>query len=310
MNFNQAPAFFQQQQQVSQQHHQLMASSGSRGVDGWANDFSNLHISQQQPQGHVVNGGNWHEQFLQQQSTASSLAPSASMITSSQISMNYNSSMQQPMQFQQQQEKHSTLSKQQEDRLFEEAFFNIEKQFSQPAAEVVDISKPILEDQQESQEPEKVDENVELSRIANHIVNNIDPSNEKLKSSNFMMLMQQLSQKQVRLEGDKFVDSNGIDVREAPAPVVTETEFSPAVAGGQTIDTSTSINDSFGNPDHKQDSTQTGLPDPLEFLEAQAHERGETNPTKIYSPLEFAKILAPQGVPHPSNWEEKYHDYI
>ncbi|KAF5109720.1 hypothetical protein DV453_001326 [Geotrichum candidum] len=313
MNFNQAPAFFQQQQQ-QQQQQQKSGNAGFRNVEGWASDFSNLHISQQQPHGQVVNGGGWHEQFLQQQNAAPGLAPATSMASYSQVSMYNTSSMQQPMQLQQQQQQQTVLSKQQEDKLFEDAFSNIEKEFQQPVAEVVQIADPIVEEQQvQSQEPEKVDENVELSRIANHIVNNIDPSNEKLKSSNFMMLMQQLSQQQVRLDGDKFVDNNGVDIRDMPASAATINEKPAAessIPAARVLNSETSINESFGKPPHEQDTTMSSLPDPLEFLEAQARDSGETNPEKIYSPLEFAKLLAPQGVPHPSSWEEKYHDYF
>jgi hypothetical protein len=229
----------------------------------------------------------------------------------------YNtSSMQQTMQpqQQQQQQQQSVLSKQQEDKLFEDAFSNIEKEFQQPVAEIVQVADFVVEEQQEqSQGPEKVDENVELSRIANHIVNNIDPSNEKLKSSNFMMLMQQLSQKQVRLDGDKFVDSNGVDIRDTPASAAAmneTTEAESAIRTERVLNSESSINESFGKPPFEQDVTTSSLPDPLEFLEAQARGSGETNPEKIYSPLEFAKLLAPQGVPHPSSWEEKYHDYF
>ena len=77
-----------------------------------ASDFSNLHISQQQPHGRVLDGGA-HGPFLQQQNAAPGLAPATSIASYSQVSMYNTSSMQQPMQLQQQQQQQTVLSKQQ-----------------------------------------------------------------------------------------------------------------------------------------------------------------------------------------------------
>ena len=94
-------------------------------------------------------------------------------------------------------------------------YSNIEKEFQQPVAEVVQIADPIVAGTaMQSQEPEKVDENVELSRIASHIVNNIDPSNEKL---NRQLHDAYATAKPAEVsDGDEFVDNNGVDISRNP----------------------------------------------------------------------------------------------
>lgn len=168
-------------------------------------------------------------------------------------------------------------------KLFEAAFDNIEREINAaPVAQSVEVESHKDAD---VADPE-AKENEELSKIATHIVNNIQGS-EKLGNSKFMELMQHLSQRTMKLEGDGFVHTGSGPIAGSSTtgqldnPLVSEAPLPPTIA--QT----------------------TGLPDPLDFI---PDPQKLNNKDKIYSPLEMAQMFAP-GVPHPSSWEEKYDDF-
>lgn len=257
-------------------------------MESWASDFSNLTISQPNQAPAVTNAGlqGWDTQFLQTSGMATTSVPMTGYAGGSGISMYTTGSMQQQMPAQAQQNvQQSALAKETEAKLFEAAFSNIEKQMDRPA-EIVDIRQEVKEEV-----PIENTESTELSKIASHIVNNIDRKNEKLQNSNFMMLMQQLSAKQVRLDGDKFVDAAGNDIRNAaPAELGRELPFQNPI-GPSAGPSSAPV----------QENTSGHLPDPLSFIDD-----SNLDKSKVYSPLEFAQIMAHSGAPHPSSWEENY----
>lgn len=268
-------------------------------VEGWASDFQNLHISQQQnvqPQRSMMpqaSSQGWHDQFLQ--STMGSTAGSTGgYMAQPQMSMHMTNSMQQaPMTSTAQS---YMVNQQHEDKLFEAAFKNIQQQIDQ--TDKVEVLGAREEEMVKEQEPVvQSDENAEISKIANHIVNNIDRKNEKLKSSNFMMLMQQLSEKQARLEGDKFVDQNGVDVREKQM-IPQSMETTTPVVENATAGSSSSSNTT---------NSTSRLPDPLSLLD---DSKIDKSGNKLYNPLEFAQMLSYDGAgrPHPSSWEERFDD--
>lgn len=269
-------------------------------VEGWATDFQNLHISQQQnaqPQQamapHASSQG-WHDQFLQS-TMGSTSGPTGGYMAQPQMFMHMNSSLQQaPMASTAQS---AMVNQQHEDKIFEAAFKNIQQQIDQ--TDKVEVLGVREEEIVKEKDPEvQNDENAEISKIANHIVNNIDRKNEKLKSSNFMMLMQQLSEKQARLEGDKFVDQDGVDVREKQmAPQSMQT--TPPVDNATAESTSTSFSNTA--------NSNSRLPDPLSLLD---DSKIDKSGNKLYNPLEFAQMLSYDGAgrPHPSSWEERFED--
>lgn len=298
-NFNMAPEFLAHQHQSTNHIPQVhISSKSSMGVpvEGWASDFSNMHISQQQRQqqqgSSQGSSQGWHEQFLKNNTAVTNVPMN---YPGSQSSMyNVDPMMQMPVLSSAPQQSAIATSTN-EAKLFEAAFSNIQQQIdTQAVAEVVDV-KEVMDEAPQDEHEQVTDENSELSKIANHIVNNIDRKNEKLKSSNFMMLMQQLSEKQVRLEGDKFVDEMGVDVRDSQlansvsSPRMDAT--APDIPGVSSI----------------EPSTESRLPDPFEFFD---QEKKDAMGDKIYSPFELAQMLAPKGVPHPSSWEEKYNEYF
>lgn len=291
-NFNMAPNFLARQNNAANQHqfipqvHIPSKSSVGLPAEGWASDFSKMHISQHSQQQQGSSQG-WHEQFLQNNPTVTNVPTN---YVGSQLPMYSSSSMQLPASAALSQQ--NAMAASNEAELFEAAFNNIEKHIDSQAsaspavAEVVDVK----EDQKDEV---GTDENAELSKIANHIVNNIDRKNEKLKSSNFMMLMQQLSEKQVRLEGDKFVDDSGVDVRDAALAAASSSGDNSQAKSTQ--------------PDTTETSRTSRLPDPFEAFD---EEKLDSTRHKPYSSFEFAQMLSSQGVPHPSSWEEKYDEYV
>lgn len=285
-NFNHIPDFLQ-----NHGHHPLpqvnvppMSSQGMAS-EGWAADFTNMHIT---PQRHQVNTSQgWENQFLQANMPTTSTSM-GEYVNGSQPSVYMNNTMQQSLGTSVSQQ--NTLSKQASDdeaKLFEAAFSNVQMEIDQQSQpEVLDILE-----EQPKEAPLENDENAEISKIANHIVQNIDRKNEKLKSSNFMMLMQQLSDKQARLEGDRFVNESGVDLR--------NTQISLEPIQQKAAQSSTAEHSSIP----LNQNTESRLPDPLSFIDDSTIDFSQN---KAYSALEFARLLTNEGIPHPSNWEERY----
>jgi hypothetical protein len=177
----------------------------------------------------------------------------------------------------QQSEHQQTHSLQQEQTSFENAFDQVAKSLEEKESE-----KEMPVEQQD------------LSDLAQTIVNSVketskttnNTTSQKMKNSNFMALMGQLSNRNVLLEGTKFVDGTGTEVKldalqrhEQSKPQLTD----------------------------EKASTPEQLPalgDPFAYFESQ----GKSLDPHMLSPFELAQSIAPLGVVERRDWEEAYDE--
>lgn len=175
------------------------------------------------------------------------------------------------------QQHHLHADSEAQNRAFEDAFSEIERQLTP-------------KEQQQQPEQVKAETDEDLSDVAKTIVNAVSDqsasmsshTSNKLKNSNFMALMQKLSEKQVVLQGEEFV---------ATSPDAETEQPKPAAA------------DPVG--------TEARLPDPFEYIQQQyAQGFDEENDVKpnVLSSLEYAQAFGPEGLAKRFNWEEKYHE--
>lgn len=155
----------------------------------------------------------------------------------------------------------------------------------------------------EEQEVEAVDETAQkegedLSHVARTIVNSISGSNsmsehttQKLQNSYFMNLMQQLSEKKVVLEGEKFVDETGSDVGTVERAKLQEEQEQQQPSTRSRSNSHTRIDPS---PISKDQEAQ--LPNPVVYMEKEG----------VMSSFLAAQELGPNGLAKGSEWEEDY----
>uniref|UniRef100_A0A060TBY0 ARAD1D35574p n=1 Tax=Blastobotrys adeninivorans TaxID=409370 RepID=A0A060TBY0_BLAAD len=284
-------------QQVPQHHQQLQRASSQ--TPEWANEFSKLSLSSQRPQtatptvgvmGRAGSAQNWHEEFMRPSPLTTERSTPLSM---------YNADPSFARMTEHRQQHHHLAAQEAQQQAFADAFDQVQRELQENKA------PEVMPQQVENNITQDGNENEDLSGVAKVIVDAMnDPSagmssrvSQKLKNSNFMALMQQLSEKEVMLEGEKFVDREGRDAmtmvnnrprgQEQPEPQETEQREAP-------------------------------LPDPIEYLQQQQQkgkERVSEEPEKIeedenlhykISSFEYAQMFGPAGVAQRHNWEEDY----
>lgn len=318
------------QPNVMQNIHNPRQQQNISQMNDWANDFTKLNISHssplpqvQQSNRPVVSSTNgWQNQFLQQQQQqhqGSNFQQQSSVYTgyqgyTSQLSSSNTLGLSSG---QPQDVSNASVSREAEMKLFEAAFDNVEKELN--AKEKGKVESNVQHDNILPQTVEETntskdttipsDENAELSRIAQHIVTNIDRQNDKLKNSNFMMLMEQLSKNQVKLEDEKFIDTEtGSDIRDqysdaslqsARLNVSEESSTDQRIPQNIPQETTLPIHSNTSEANHGEQRLQ----DPLELLS------GEGDSNDILSSFEMARKIAPDIVDS-SKWEENYDDVV
>ncbi|ANB10921.1 hypothetical protein AWJ20_3715 [Sugiyamaella lignohabitans] len=195
----------------------------------------------------------------------------------------------------QQPEHHQIHKLNEEQASFENAFAEVERSLNSESISQQDTT--IQKETEQVESLQKVN-NTELSGVAQDIINSINESSQstnsstasKMKSSNFMALMDQLSKKNVVLEGTKFVD--GVSGAEISADQLARQE-----------DTANYKEPSL--PEHLQPQNMSKAPqiplqDPFSFIN-----QLNIDPSKS-TPFELAQLMSP-GVAL-SDWEEKYEE--
>lgn len=310
------PSLFSQQPGMVQQSHTQQARAGPQTND-WASDFSRLNIGQQPAHAPLSSTSGWQDQFLQanapQGFTQNSISQgplmnrgyqgyTGPMVANTTASTQVNTAAQ-------------GMSKEAEAKLFEAAFANMEQQLNTgealanthiaPAPVVTETVQEEASQVADLQTP--ADENTELSKIAQHIVTNIDRRNEKLKNSNFMLLMGQLSQNVAKLDGEKFIDSvTGDDVRDQYMDADLQNELLQE-QGKNEDELHDAPYDEFHQYNTNQPSVQDNLnirnegqrlPDPLDFI----------NDMEDLEDISSSFQMAEKVVPNMSldDWEERY----
>lgn len=198
---------------------------------------------------------------------------------------------------------HKQIHHQQDlNRQFDQAFDQVENALArehsnQSTTEVTDHS---LESSEESED---------LSHVARGIVNSMASSKhdsgtmaEKLKNSQFLGLMSKLSQRQVVIEDDHFVDQT----TRAKVEMINESDArsSPQQQQQQQSEP-TKLEES---PEFKSQSSRN-LEDPFEYLEKTGMLSGGREQLGVneFTPLKVAESLHQQVV-HAGNWEENYDE--
>lgn len=197
---------------------------------------------------------------------------------------------------------------------FAQAFEQMDKQLGngEPEADVrpADIKTETSRDEIHSQEPQQesqqehqqADESADLSEIAKTVIGHVETSAagahwhtaSKVRASNFMALMEQLSTRQVRLEDDKFVDTAGDKVETDGLRARVQTSIQ---RGGGTSQSATPL-----EATSIESRANGGLEDPFDYM----LRTGASDQTGIPNSLEAAKLFAPSLV-KASDWEEDYH---
>lgn len=342
------PAFSQQHfQNFQQPTSQAIQNAPQSSMNNWANDFSQLHISPQPltAQKNYQTNDEWQTQFMHQnqqlkQSHNNQIYnPQISRFSGFQHTLNPMTTME-PL------ATANTVSKEAESKLFEQAFENVEKELEtfrsketpQPQESrenynndaSMDTQIPeTLQNETEQQVPQQLDENVELSKIAKHIVTNIDRSNNKLKNSNFMMLMEQLSNRMVKLEGEKFIDQyTGSDIREQfiensdQKALLEEQEMEEQqskIQQSQSASIQQPANPELNQANHIYQTISESAPSSSNVLDLERDKKLEDPLEKLaqlgaedlgtLSPFEMAQKVAPEIV-NRNNWEENFDDLV
>lgn len=286
-------------QQVQQQHlQQQQLQRASSQTPEWANEFSKLSISAQRPQtatptmgvmGRTGSAQNWHEEFMGPSPLATERSTPLGM---------YNADPSFARMTEHRQQHHQLATQEAQQQAFADAFDQVQRELQENKA------PEVMPQQAENNVTKGDNENEDLSGVAKVIVDAMnDPSggmssrvSQKLKNSNFMALMQQLSEKEVMLEGEKFVDKEGRDA-------MTMVNERPRVEEPQ-----------------ETEQREAPLPDPIEYLQQQQQqqkgkERVSKEPEEIedeenqhhnISSFEYAQLFGPAGVAQRHNWEEDY----
>lgn len=273
-------------------YHQQAPQQMMGGGD-WANEFSKMSLntatpppSQQQfhNQMHHQPPPQWGAEFLNSapQTTRSTPIMSTAQ-TNNTMYPQFQTAPNISRQTEHRQQHHLHADEEAQARAFEDVFSQVEESLKQ-------------------QEPEEssaaATEHDDLSGVAKTIVTAIsDNSNsmashtsQKLQNSKFMALMQKISEKEVTLEGEKFVDQSGNDA------VTTESNEQEVIK----------------EPAPEPTTAEARLPDPFDYIQQQQEEQytKEENDVKpnVLSPFEYAQAFGPNGLAQKFNWEERYHE--
>ncbi|KAA8910478.1 hypothetical protein TRICI_004115 [Trichomonascus ciferrii] len=282
--FGAPPEMLHHPQPISMRQQQVMHPQGG----DWAQEFSKLSLAPQNATGWAAEfrGAPPHmQQHQHQHRPMMQPAPAFNTTTSTQHNNYYSQFRSTPelaRQTEHRQQHHLHAEAEAQNRAFEDAFSEIERQLTPQVQKEPDL-KP-EEPKEEASQQHNTDE--DLSDVARTIVDAVSDqsasmsshTSSKLKNSNFMALMQKLSDKQVVLQGEEFV--------------ATEAEAASAAP-----ETST--------------GAEARLPDPFEYIQQQyAQDFDEENDVKpnVLSPLEYAQAFGPEGLAKRFNWEEKYHE--
>lgn len=275
------PEMLHHPQPISQQPqmHRPQPQAGD-----WAQEFSKLSLAPQ-------NATGWAAEFrgapMQQHHRQHVMQPAPAFNTQQNYMLDsqFRTTPELARQSEHRQQHHLHADAEAQNRAFEDAFSEIERQLT-PQQPEVQKEPGVKKSEEQKEEARQENNDDDLSDVAKTIVDAVSDqsaamsshTSSKLKNSNFMALMQKLSDKQVVLQGEEFV--------------ATEAESKPASAA-----------DPAG--------TEARLPDPFEYIQQQyAQDINEENDVKpnVLSPLEYAQAFGPDGLAKRFNWEEKYHE--
>lgn len=279
------------------QRHHAINQARTRQDNDWASEFSMLSLdhSRSSPQlsHQLQSSSGWQSEFLTRVLPSASPSPlydqefRTPYVTSGLSS--YSAYSVEPTVGRQVEHKqmHSLYSsREEENRLFEDAFDQMQKSLDNHSDTINRQADTLSEEKEKQGETDEHMQDEDLSELASVIVKTINDTSafrqsetaQKLKSSNFISLMERLSQKEVVLQGDKFVDSKGVDIRNSPAETSNARNIS---------------NNDFDPVQEEEKELKSALD-------------GITLP--ILSPYDMAKLIGPNGFANASQWEEKYHE--
>ncbi|KAI5956898.1 hypothetical protein KGF54_000516 [Candida jiufengensis] len=261
---------FMQQMNRPQFNQQIRNSPGiQQNQQGWVNDFSNLSIERQKSQQNQnqQQQNNWHQQFMQQsgpqqhQPILDQQQPQQIHHTQSQYHPNYSMgnfqnrlTMNALPQYNQQSEHQEIHKLQNQHQQFENEFDLLEKELSQQENQQADITI----DNSTDLDKEKFAQTAKLVEDSMNQLNTQDSNmNAKFQNSDFLKLMNSISNKKVELEGDKLINSeNKQDIREDGIPQTTLNQqqhsgTAEEIQGNENV-TNSRLNQNLNNIDYHQ----------------------------------------------------------